>query len=176
MKLLRECIDGGRREGKGEWIVLAGNPGTPILLPANGGGEGFGHGLGLAEVPLVVKAPDDEVVILHVGELLLVNRIVDEERVLVAVVVEGRLVGDDKVCVESDSLAQDVHRIGEACHNAGDDCGRVAGFDGIDRVGRRLLRDRLLDTLDDLSGGELSTGLVLCGKRAGKQQGHGEDN
>jgi len=41
------------------------------------------------EVPLVVKAPDDEVVVAHVREFFLVDGIVGEERGLVAMAVKG---------------------------------------------------------------------------------------
>ena len=91
-------------------------------------------GSGRRQVPLVVEAPDDEVMVLHVGELFFVDRVVDEEGVFVAMVVEGGLVGDDQVGVQSDGLAKDVHGVGEACHNAGDDCGGVAGLDGVDGI------------------------------------------
>jgi hypothetical protein len=129
-----------------------------IFLPADGRGEGFGHGLWTAEMPLVVEAPDDELMVAHVGELFLVDGIVGEERGLVAMVVEGGLVGDDQVGVEGDGLVQDVHAVGEACHNAGDDCGWVAGFDGVHGIGRRLLRDGGLDARDGLGGGEAGGG------------------
>ena len=50
-------------------------------------------------------------------------------------VVEGRLVGDDQVGMEGDGTAEDIHVVGEARDNAGDDCGWVTGFDGVDSVG-----------------------------------------
>ena len=119
--------------------------------------------LGAAEMPLVMEAPDDEVMVVDVGELFLVDGIVDEERVFVAVVVEGGLVGDDQVGVEGDGAAEDVHGVGEACHDAGDDCGGVAGLDGVYCIGWRLLRDGLLDARNGLGGGELRSGLALGG-------------
>jgi hypothetical protein len=150
LEVFGEGVHRGGRQSEEERILR-----VLIFLPANGGGKGFGHGFGMAEVPLVVKAPDDEVVVVHVGELLFVDGIVGEERALIAMVVEGGLVGDDQVGVEGNGAAENIHVVSEACHNSGDDCGWVPGFDGVDGVGWRRLRDGLLDARDGLGSGEL---------------------
>ncbi len=102
-----------------------------------------------------MKAPDDEVMVVDIGELFLVDGVVREEGVLVAVIVKGGLVGDDQIGVQSDGAAEDVRGVGETCHYAGNDCGRVAGLDGVYRISRRLLRNGLLDARNRLGRGEV---------------------
>jgi hypothetical protein len=57
--------------------------------------------------------------------------------------------------VQGDGAAEDVRGVGETRHYAGNDCRRVAGLDGVYRIGRRLLRNALLDARNRLGRGEL---------------------
>ena len=165
LEIERKLIESGWRDGEEEGIA-----GMLVLLPADSCDEAFADTIGPAEVPLVVEAPDDEMMLLNIGELLLVDGVVDEESIFVAMVVEGGLVGDDEIGVKRHGLAKDVHRVGEACHDAGDDCESVAGFDGVNGIGWRLLRDVLPNARDDLRGSKL----LMRGERDGGEQKEGE--
>ncbi len=110
--------------------------------------------VGLAQVPGVVKAPDDEVVITNVGELLLLDGIGGERRLIVEMVIEGGLVRDDQVLAAGDCFFED----GVCVHECGDDAGDrrvgIAGLERVDGVGGRSGSGGCDDALHDFGGGE----------------------
>jgi hypothetical protein len=78
-----------------------------ISLPS----ELFDHAgedsIGLAHMPCVMEPPDDEVVVADVGEFLLLDRIACERSLIVEMVIESGLVGDDEVFVAGYCLFED---------------------------------------------------------------------
>ena len=101
---------------------------------------------------LIMQSKDHHVVLLDEGQLFLVNRIVGEERRVVAMIVESWFVGDYQVQSAPVGFAQNVHRVQERCRNPGHRSGGVSGLDGVHRVGHRS-GIPLLNPVNHVGGG-----------------------
>ena len=114
--------------------------------------------VGLAHVPGVMEPINDQVVFADVGELLLLDRISGERRLLVEMVVEGGLVRDDEVFAAGYGLFE--YRVG--IHERGDDAGHhgvgVAGLERIDGADGRDCSGCGDDALHHFGGGEAFAG------------------
>jgi hypothetical protein len=101
-----------------------------------------------------VKAPDDQVMFTNVSELLRKDGIGGERRLIIEVVIEGRLVGNDEVLTRGDGLFQDGVSIHKGSDNARNHGSRVASLQRIDGVGRGRGSRGHNNALHDLCRGE----------------------
>ncbi len=150
---LCELLEGGGRDG--DEVLAEGAGGMREGLPAERGVEAVEDvvvvGVG---VDGVVQAIDDEVVLLDEVTLALVDGIVLELGDVVAMVIEGGLVGDDEVVAATDGLAEDVKGVEEGGGDAGDGGGGIAGLEGVDGVCGRGGGVMGVDAGPGVAGGE----------------------
>ncbi len=150
-----QILEGGLGKAEAVRLVRALEGG-----PAQGRHHSLEDPIGLARraMPVVVKAPDHEVVLLDVGELSLEHRVVAQPGGFVEVVIEGRLVGDDEVRLAGGRPLQHIHGRREGGGDPGDRGVGIARLERIDGgtsprlpvVAARVV----LDALDDLAGGQ----------------------
>jgi hypothetical protein len=126
--------------------------------------------IGLPHVPGIVKAPDDEVMCANERELLLQDGVVGERRLIIGVVIEGRLVRNDQVLAGGDRLFEDDVCVHESCGDARDLGVGVTGLERVHSIGWRSGSGRCDDSLHHLGGGE---GGTLCERGPGRD---GEQN
>jgi hypothetical protein len=109
-----------------------------------------------AQVPVVVKSPDDHVVFLDEGEFFGEHWVVfflGDFAELVEVIIKSGLVSDDQVFSGGGSALQDIEGGHHGYGNAGDFRVGVAGFEGIHGFFLPGDADVVLDALDDFAGG-----------------------
>ena len=147
----------GLESGEGGWrqpkeVRLGG---VLKFLPVELRGDSFEDAVGLAQMPLVVKAPDDKVMFSDEGFFPRLDGIVAEQAFVVGVIVEGGFVGDDQVVAVGGRLFENGVGVEEGGGDAGDLLVGIAAFKVVDGIRGRLGAGGLLDAFDYLAGGEL---------------------
>ena len=122
-----------------------------VLLPTQELRQREVDGVRLARVPVIMEAPDHELVLRDEIQLGAKDRVGGQILGLIQVAIEGRFVADDEVLPGRGGALQNVQSCHERSRNARYGRVRVAGLEGIYRL--RLPGDAnvFLDTLDDLT-------------------------
>src|SRR5277367_3192430 len=102
-----------------------------IGLPAELVDDAFEDAVGVAQVPGIVKAPDNEMVLFDIREFLRLHGIVAEDGHVIGMVVKGGLMSDDQVFVVGDCSLENLVCVEESGGDAGDDSVGVASFDRV---------------------------------------------
>ncbi len=122
-----------------------------ILLPAHRAKEPLRHRFRPPHVPVIVEAPDNEIVFLDQFGLALVDRIALELRCRVGMAVERRFVADDEVPPSRRSALENRHRRHDGRRNAANGRIWIAGLERVDGLGPPGDAELGLNHFDDSS-------------------------
>lgn len=148
---------GERRRGQHE---LAARCGRAVFLPTERGGHAGEDAIGLARVPVVVEAPNNEAVLFDEVALGFVNLAAQGRRVI-GVVIKRRFVNDEQVQPGGVSALANVQRTAERSRDAFDSVVGVANFEGVYGIFAPLDADLFLNAFNDLACGDAGLGLRL---------------
>lgn len=173
----RACLEAGlhtlrelgeRRCGQRELAAIVRRK---ILLPAERGGHASEDAIGLARVPVIVEAPDDEAVLFDEVALGLVNLAAQTGRVI-GVIIEGRLVDDDQIQPSGVGALAYVQRTAEGSRDAFDGVIGIARFESVYGVFAPFDADLFLNAFDDLACRESGKGrCAVDGVKSGSGDG-----